>query len=170
MIKFSDNLFINNSLLSKLWAITDDISDGMDKEIIMNMIRKYLPKDKKYFFTPEELSVISKRDAGYQAWGVSISERLANEYMVAKYKIDFFAEEYNSMYSDNDFALYLDNFYDIKTKMDNDFKYTRAYIKKISSEELTEENIRTFDLYTTNLYIEYFTKIKDEFEIKFKPK
>ena len=157
-----NNLFYNNSLLSKLCLLLDELSDNDDKEVIAKIIKKQMPKETKYNFSLAELSSITTRDASHHSVGVEKSKYFATEYLYSLYKIDFeFSYKADSILED----LMFNKWNAIIEKMTNDFKITRALIYKTIPFEIRIESIEAFDLYVTNVFIEEYLKIKKEYDL-----
>ena len=157
-----NNLFYNNSLLSKLCLLLDELSDNDDKEVIAKIIKKQMPKETKYNFSLAELSSITTRDASFHSVGVEKSKSFATEYLYSLYKIDFeFSYKADSILED----LMFNKWDAIIEKMTDDFKITRALIFKTIPFEIRRESIEAFDLYVTNVFIEEYLKIKKEYDL-----
>lgn len=157
-----NNLFYNNSLLSKLCLLLDELSDNDDKEVIAKIIKKQMPKETKYNFSLAELSSITTRDASHHSVGVEKSKSFATEYLYSLYKIDFeFSYKADSILED----LMFNKWDAIIEKMTDDFKITRALIYKTIPFEIRIESIEAFDLYVTNVFIEEYLKIKKEYDL-----
>lgn len=157
-----NNLFYNNSLLSKLCLLLDELSDNEDKEIIAKIIKKHLPKKTKYAFSLAELSSITTREASCHTVGVRKSKTFSTEYLYSVYKIDFkFSYKEDVILED----LMFNKWDDVIEKMTNDFQITRAFIYKTIPFEIRIESIEAFDLYVTNVFIEQYFKIKKEYDL-----
>ena len=157
-----NNLFYNNSLLSKLCLLLDELSDNEDKEVIAKIIKKQMPKKTKYSFSLDEISSITTRDASFHSVGVRKSKCFATEYLYSLYKIDFeFSYKEDRILED----LMFNKWDDIIQKMTDDFQITRALIYKTIPFEIKVESIEAFDLYVTNIFIEEYLKIKKEYEL-----
>jgi hypothetical protein len=157
-----NNLFHNNSLLSKLCLLLEELTDNEDKEVIAKIIKKQMPENTKYNFSLSELSSVTKREIGAQAKGVYKSRWFATNFLYSLYKIDFeFTHEENNILSD----LMDDKWNNVIEKMTNDFRITRALIYKTIPFEIRIESIEAFDLYLTNVFIDQYLKIKKEYDL-----
>ena len=148
------NLFTKNYLLAQLSKLLEMLDDFEDREIIVEMIKKHLPKQSKYNFTINETCSLSKKEISTHSKGVQKCMNYAREFISNLYCISLYDVDDCCGYDMHENGLY----YEIR-KMKYDFQITRCLIYKKTPIELLKESANTFDLYITQLFIQEYDKI-----------
>ena len=159
-----NNPFYKNALLTRLCNLLDDLPNQEDKNSIAAIIKKQMPVSTEYNFSLEQLKNVTNREIGSHGHRVEKSRYFATEYLYSLYKIDF-GFDHDDNNDDDIFWKYMDDkWYKIIKDFSNDFVLIRACIYKYYNSELREEGVKSFDLYVTNLFIEKYLEIKNEYD------
>ena len=146
----------------KLSEILDLITDKEDREIIMAMMKKIMPKKSKHNFSLSQLSTLTPTQIGHNRHLVSKCLSFAYEFVYLKYKLDF-KDSFDNENNDKLNWWYYSTHEVEENKMEQDFVLTRTYIWYNTDLELRREAITSFDLYITNIFIEFYTKVTKDY-------
>lgn len=146
-------------LIKKLLDIIPLLDNDQDKLIIDNLIKKKLLVKDDFEFDPVILSSFSKMDIGRMGASLINVQTDARNYVEKVfsfdiYNIDYFSEEL------------FDEFYAAENKLKEECMIKRYFFYYDNKKEENKELIKTFDLYCTNRFIDFYTEIYKKTQIK----